>query len=99
MHPILSWAATFSVNIYGRVRRFVKTWSGRKRYNVLGAMDFVTKKVHTVANDSYITATEICEMLKKLRVEYTDGNVIEGLKQEEKRVKIAKKWRRSPRHK
>lgn len=58
--------------IYGRVRRFVKTWSGRKRYNVLGAMNFISKKVHTVANDSYITATEVCEMLKKLRVEYTD---------------------------
>lgn len=56
--------------IYGKARRFVKTWSGRKRYNVLGAMDFITKKVHTVTNDSYITATEICEMLKKLRMEY-----------------------------
>ena len=30
--------------IYGRERRFIKTWSGRKRYNVLGAMDFITKK-------------------------------------------------------
>ena len=35
-------------------------------------MDFITKKVYTVANDSYITATEICEMLKKLHVEYAD---------------------------
>lgn len=58
--------------IYGKVRRFVRTWSGRRRYNVLGAMDFITKKVHTVVNDSYITATEVCEMLQKLRVEYAD---------------------------
>lgn len=58
--------------IYGRVRRFVRTWSGRKRYNVLGAIDFITKKVHTVVNDSYITATEVCEMLSKLRLEYAD---------------------------
>lgn len=56
--------------IYGRVRRFVRTWSGRRRYNVLGAIDFITKKVYTVANDSYITATEVCEMLRKLRAEY-----------------------------
>jgi hypothetical protein len=27
--------------IYGRARRFVKTFSVRKRYNVLGALDFV----------------------------------------------------------
>lgn len=58
--------------IYGKVRRFVKTWSGRKRYNVLGAIDFITKKVHIVTNDSYITAVQICEMLKKLRMEYAD---------------------------
>ena len=30
--------------VYSRERRFVRTWSGRKRYNVLGAMDFLTKK-------------------------------------------------------
>lgn len=30
--------------IYGKVRRFVLTFSGRKRYNVLGAIDYVTKK-------------------------------------------------------
>ena len=56
--------------IYGKVRRFVKTFSGRKRYNVLGALNFVTKKVTTVANDAYITATEVCEMLRKVAAEY-----------------------------
>ncbi len=61
--------------IYGKVRRFVKTWSGRKRYNVLGAIDFITKKVHTVTNDSYITANQICEMLSKLRMEYADREI------------------------
>ncbi len=56
--------------IYGRVRRFVLTFSGRKRYNVLGAIDFITKKVLTVTNDKYITATEVCEMLWKISKEY-----------------------------
>lgn len=60
---------------YGKVRRFVKTWSGRRRYNVLGAMDFLTKKVHTVVNDSDITATEVCEMLEKLRTQYTKQEI------------------------
>ena len=61
--------------VYGRVRRFVMTFSGRKRYNVLGAMDFITKKVLTVTNDSYITATEVCDILVKISKEYGDKTV------------------------
>ena len=61
--------------VYGRERRLVRTWSGRKRYNVLGAIDFLTKKVHTITNDRYITATEVCEMLQKLRAVYTGKEV------------------------
>ena len=56
--------------IYGKMRRFIKTFSGRKRYNVLGALDFVSKKVTTVANNTYITAAEVCEMLRKVASEY-----------------------------
>jgi transposase len=56
--------------IYGKTRRFIKTFSGRKRYNVLGALNFVTKKVTAIANDKYITATEVCEMLRKVAAEY-----------------------------
>ena len=61
--------------IYGKTRRFVKTYSGRKRYNVLGALNFLTKQVTTVANDGYITATEVCEMLRKVAAEYA-GKVV-----------------------
>lgn len=56
--------------IYGKTRRFIKTFSGRKRYNVLGALNFVTKRVTVVANDTYIKSAEICEMLRKVAVEY-----------------------------
>lgn len=56
--------------IYGKTRRFIKTFSGRKRYNVLGALNFVTKKVTVVANDTYITAAEVCEMLRNVAAEY-----------------------------
>jgi transposase len=61
--------------IYGKTRRFIKTFSGRKRYNVLGALNFVTKKVTTVTNDAYITAVEICEMLRKVASEYAGKSV------------------------
>ena len=58
--------------VYGATRRFLRTYSGRRRYNVLGALNYASKKVTTVSNDAYITASEICELLKKLAVEYVD---------------------------
>jgi len=56
--------------IYGKVRRWVKTYSGRKRYNVLAALNFISKKITTVTNDTYITSAEICVLLRKIAVEY-----------------------------
>jgi transposase len=56
--------------IYGKVRRFIRTFSGRSRYNVLGALNYVSKKMTTITNDAYITATEVCELIKKVSVEY-----------------------------
>lgn len=61
--------------VYGTVRRFVTTFSGRMRYNVLGAVDYATKKVLTVTNESYITATEVCRMLHKISDEYAGKTV------------------------
>lgn len=61
--------------IYGRVRRFIKTYSGRQRYNVLGALDFAAKRMLTVTNDSYITATEVCEMLREISAAYAGKTV------------------------
>jgi transposase len=56
--------------IYGKMRRFARTFSGRKRYNVLGALDYVSKKLTTITNDSYITATEVCALIRKVSLEY-----------------------------
>ncbi len=60
----------FPGHIYGKTRRLVRTFSGRQRYNVPEALDYVSKKVHTVTNDTYITATEVCTMLCKIASEY-----------------------------
>ena len=65
----------FLGGVYSKVRRFVRTFSGRQRYNVLGAINFVTRKVHTVTNTTYITATEICQMLTFLASEYTGKKI------------------------
>jgi len=56
--------------VYGKTRRFIKTFSGRKRYNVLGALNFATKKVTVISNSAYITASEVCDMLRKVAGEY-----------------------------
>jgi len=57
-------------SVYGFVRRFIRTGSGRKRYNVLGALNFMSKKLTTITNDSYITSVQVCELLKNLAAEY-----------------------------
>jgi transposase len=48
------------------VRCFLPSAHGRKRYNVLGALDFTDKKLVTVCNDGYINADSVCELLRKL---------------------------------
>ena len=48
-------------------RVFVRTPSGRQRFNVLGALyNAVTKQLEMITNDSYITSIQVCELLKKL---------------------------------
>lgn len=42
---------------------------------MLGAIDFVSKKVTTVTNDTYITDTEVCVMLKKPAEEYAGKKI------------------------
>ena len=65
----------FLGGVYSKVRRFVRTFSGRQRYNVLGAIDFATRKVHTITNTTYITASEICQMLRSLASEYAGKKI------------------------
>lgn len=65
----------FLGDVYSKVRRFVRTFSGRQRYNVLGAINFAARKVHTVTNTTYITATEICQMLTSLASEYAGKKI------------------------
>lgn len=49
-------------------RLFLKAPSGRQRFNVLGALNAVTKEVVTVCNDTYITAQQVCQLLEQLRI-------------------------------
>ncbi len=48
-------------------RTFLKTPAGRQRLNVLGAMNAITRQFVSVINETYVTATTVCELLDKLR--------------------------------
>jgi transposase len=47
-------------------RLLVKSPSGRKCLNVLGALNGITHEVILITNDTYITATQVCELLQKI---------------------------------
>jgi transposase len=57
--------------LWGKVRQWVRTGSGRKRFSVLGAMDFVSKKIETVTNAAYITATQVVELMEHVAEMYS----------------------------
>ncbi len=48
------------------VRLFVPGPSGRKRYNVLAALDAVTHRVIRVSNHAYINAESVCQLLRQV---------------------------------
>ena len=52
------------------VRLLMRGPSGRKRFNVLGAIDAVTHELTTVCNDTTINAEAVCELLRKLSARY-----------------------------
>jgi transposase len=51
-------------------RLLIRGPSGRKRLNVLGAIDAVTHELTTVVNDTVIDAMAVCDLLRKLSARY-----------------------------
>jgi transposase len=47
-------------------RLFVKTSAGRKRFNVLGALNAITHELVMVTNDTDITADSVCDLLRRI---------------------------------
>ena len=48
------------------VRLFIPGPSGRKRYNVLAALDAITHRVIRVSNHAYINAESVCTLLRQI---------------------------------
>lgn len=57
-------------------RIFIKAPAGRKRLNVLGAVNAITKQVHFITNETYINANVIVDFLNQLKHFYNDGIII-----------------------
>ena len=47
-------------------KTFICSPSGRKRFNVLGAVNAVTKEIITITNETYINSESLCQLLFKL---------------------------------
>src|SRR3954469_2163440 len=56
--------APFLGCLWCAARLFVRAASGRKRYNVLGALDAVTHRLIRVTNQDYINAESVCTLLR-----------------------------------
>jgi transposase len=61
---------TFLGYLWCFTRLLIRGPSGRKRLNVLGAIDAITRELTTVVNETTIDAAAICELLRKLSARY-----------------------------
>lgn len=48
------------------MRLFVQAPAGRRRFNVLGALNAITHELVLITNDTYINAESVCELLRKI---------------------------------
>ncbi len=48
------------------MRLFIPSPSGRKRFNVLAALDAVSKEIITVTNETYINAESVCQLMAEI---------------------------------
>jgi len=58
--------APFLGSLWCLVRTFVRSATGRRRYNVLGAVNAVTHQVIRVCNEGYVSAETVCTLLRTL---------------------------------
>ncbi len=60
--------ASFLGRVWSFARLHLRAAAGRQRYNVLGALNAVTHALVTEINTTYITATSVCALLRKIAV-------------------------------
>lgn len=56
--------------LWSFARVFIRAPAGRQRFNVLAALNALTHELVMVTNDTYITATTVCELLHALAAQH-----------------------------
>jgi len=62
--------------LYSLVVRYLKGASGRKRFNVLGALHAVSHELVIVTNHTYINALSVCDLLDKLHQQFKELPIV-----------------------
>jgi transposase len=68
-HPVMS---VFLCALWCVQRLFIKSSSGRKRLNILGAVNAITQNINFMTNETYINAETVIQFLYQLRIYYFD---------------------------
>lgn len=67
--------APFLGFLWSSARLFIKAPAGRKRFNVLGALNAITHELVVITNDTYIDSISVCSLLRKLAANHIDEAV------------------------
>lgn len=65
----------FLGHLYSLKRIFIRSAAGRKRFNVLGALDAINHSLTTICNESYINAQAVCQLLECLAKQYVGEKI------------------------
>jgi len=66
---------TFLCCLWSIARIFVRSASGRQRFNVLGAWNAVSRELISVTNTTVVNTDTMCELLRKLAAEKLAGPI------------------------
>jgi transposase len=69
VHPVMG---VFLCALWCLSRVFIKSSAGRKRLNILGAVNTITKEINFLTNETYINAAVVEQFLIQLRIYYYD---------------------------
>lgn len=61
--------------VWSEKRLFIKAYSGRKRFNILGALDAMSNEMIYVTNDTVINSWTIVELFRKIKEVYPQGPI------------------------
>src|SRR6185503_854950 len=65
--------------LWSVTRIFLRAPAGRQRFNGLGALNALTPELLPVTNDTSLTATEVCTLLRQLATLNLGGPITVGL--------------------